>query len=452
MRATPVVLALGLLLAAPATASADVIFDPADADDLAAVLAEAYTDQDVCYGWQVTVNDVASISESVGSNFGAGKPVTSGTCQATVEFTATITYTSESSESEDSASYGVTSNPPGVTQTDLDALGLDFDALTGEDPDVVIGKAVTALPLLAADEGIAQPLSAAPETATAPADAQLTDDPGSDWWRGRGGMVIWALVLMAASGVLIWAVLKTSRRRPSRKAAAVEVPSHVPDSLVTDSTWAKPEQTGPEQARPEQAGPEHDTASVAEPPTEPFPASRTTSDAVAAPVVAEPPTEPFPAAGPAERKAEETEAGERKAEEPESAGPGDAKPGSESAEPGDAKPEPKVAESGATGSSAEAPSADGLEAAQPQPAEPGSNASSPEAPTPEAAAEPAEAQKPTSTPEQRKPTPTSPADPAAPTDLPNTTNPTQPAKSTVDEKPGTPEQARPAPSDQKDKE
>lgn len=268
MRAAPVLLAAGLLLAAPGTASADVIFDPADADELAAVLAEAYTDQDVCYGWHVTVNDVASVSDSVGSNFGAGTPVTSGTCQTTVEFTATITYTSESSEAEDSASYDVSSQPAGVTRMDLDALGIDFDDLTGEDPDVVVGKAVTALPLLAADADLATPISAAPETGTAPADAQLTDDPGSDWWRDRGGMVIWALILMAASGVLVWAVLRTNRRRPATVAPAP--PLYVPD--------------------------------VVEPPTEPFPAAQPTEPAPTP--VTEPTTTP-----PAESTVDESNSG-----------------------------------------------------------------------------------------------------------------------------------------------
>ncbi|TDV54085.1 hypothetical protein [Actinophytocola oryzae] len=209
-------LAVPLLLAAPARASADVIFDPADADELAASLAEAYADQGVCYGWQVDVQDVSTSDTSIGSNFGANKPVTSGSCKARVEFTATITYTSESSESEDSASYDVSSNPAGVTRDDLDALGIDFDGLTGEDPDVAIGKAVTALPLLAADKGVGKPIAAAPETGAEPADAQLTDDPGSDWWRGQGGMLLWGLGILLAAGVFVWWVLKTNRpRKPS---------------------------------------------------------------------------------------------------------------------------------------------------------------------------------------------------------------------------------------------
>jgi hypothetical protein len=279
VRIAPVLLvAAGLLLAAPATASADVIFDPADADDLAAVLAEAYTDQNVCYGWRVLVNDpISGVSDSVGSNFGAGKLVTSGSCQATVLFTAYITYTSESSEAEDSSSYDVTSNPPGVTRASLDDLGIDFGGLTGEDPDVAIGQAVTALPLLAADAGIAKPIEAAPATGEAPADAQLTDNPGSDWWRNQGGMVMWAAIVMVAGAVFAWWVLRTERRRrPRRRPAYGNTPAPyqplAPEDLGLPADGSKGEP--PTEELPVQEPP------APEPPTEELP--------VQEPVVAEP--------------------------------------------------------------------------------------------------------------------------------------------------------------------
>lgn len=213
MRVAPFALAAALLLVAPGSASADVIFDPADADELAAVLTEATQTQNVCYGWHVTVNDVGAVSESTGSNYGAGQRVMTDTCQTTVEFVADITYTSESSESEDSATHYIMSSSDRPTTADLDALGIDFDELTGENPDVVIAKAVTALPLLVADAGMAQAIEASPETGTAPADAQLTDDPGSDWWRGNGTTLLWAGILMAAGALFAWWVLRTNRKR-----------------------------------------------------------------------------------------------------------------------------------------------------------------------------------------------------------------------------------------------
>lgn len=230
MRVAPFALAAALLLAAPGSASADVIFDPADADELAAVLAEATQTQNVCYGWHVTVNDVGVVSESTGSNRGVGQRVD---CPTYVEFVADITYTSESSESEDSATHYIMSSSDRPSTADLNALGIDFDELTGENPDVVIAKAVTALPLLAADAGMAQAIEAAPETGAAPADAQLTDDPDSDWWRANGGTLTWALILLAASGVFAWWVLRSNRkRRRPVEAAPVEVREEPPTEEI----------------------------------------------------------------------------------------------------------------------------------------------------------------------------------------------------------------------------
>ncbi len=321
MKRLAVALVLPLLLAAPGTAAADVIFDPADADDLAATLAEAYTDQGVCYGWHVTVDNVGSPQESVGSNFGAGKTVSSGSCAKKVEFTANITYTSESSESEDSASYDVSSTPAGVGRDDLDALDIDFDGLTGEDPDVAIGKAVTALPLLAADKGLAKALAASPDTASAPADAQLTDDPGSDWWRERGGMLLWGVGLMLAGGVFVWWVLRTNR--PHRR------PSHV-QPVPDDLSSLEPLPYEPPAEPPVEQAEEPPAAPPVEPPAPPGP-----------PIYAPPPPGP-PLSGP---PAEETEPGPDAEPAPKTEAA--AKPEAESASGSDAAPAPEPDEQAA---------------------------------------------------------------------------------------------------------
>lgn len=264
-----VALVLPLLLAAPGTATADVIFDPADADDLAATLADAYTQQNVCYGWDVTVDNVGMTESVVGSNFGAGKSISSGDCDKSVEFQATITYTSESSESEDSASYDVTSNPTGVTRDDLDSLGIDFDGLTGEDPDVPIGKAIVALPLLAADAGLADPIVATPDTAEPAADAQLTDDPGSDFWRDRGGMLLWGIGLLIAGGLFLWWVLRS--RRPLYSVEEEDTDSFdVPDSVPAE--WEE-RRTPEPPTEPFEAQSQESTASTPEPEPEPEPST-----------------------------------------------------------------------------------------------------------------------------------------------------------------------------------
>lgn len=256
MKRLAVALAFLTLLATPGTATADVIFDPADADELAASLDEAYTDQKVCYGWEVTVNDVVTTDHSVGSNFGAGKEVNSDQCDKSVEFHATINYTSESSESEDSASFDVTSNPPAVSRDDLIALDIDMDGLTGEDPDIPIGKAVLALPLLAADKGLARPIAATPDSATPQADAQLTDDPGSDWWRGQGATLLWGIGFLLAGGLFAWWIVYTNRRgrHPIRRATPVSVPDSVP-----------PEWTQPPRRRAPRRTPQRPSTPVAEP-------------------------------------------------------------------------------------------------------------------------------------------------------------------------------------------
>jgi hypothetical protein len=219
--------------------------------------------------------------DSIGSNLGAGVPIGSS-CAKQVQLTARITYTSESSESEDSASYDVTSSPGGPTRADLDALDLDWDGLTGEDPDVVIGKAVTALPLLAADKGMAKPIAAAPETGAAPADAQLTDDPGSDWWRDNGGAVLWGVGLILGGGLFAWWVLKVNRarQRPRPEAVPVYVPDTVPEDFYespVDPDLApaekpippNPAATEPEPAatepEPEEQKPEQPDSSTATP-------------------------------------------------------------------------------------------------------------------------------------------------------------------------------------------
>ncbi len=328
MRAVPVVLAAAaLLLAAPGAASADVIFDPADADELAATLAEATAAQNVCYGWDVQVDDpVSGTSSSVGSDRGAGVPVDDSSCAEWVRFDANITYTSESSESEDSASYDVSSSSGGPGRTDLDALGLDFGGLTGEDPDVVIGKAVAALPLLAADKGLADPIEATPETGAAPADAQPTGSPGSDWWRNNGGMVMWGVGLLLAAGVFAWWVLRSSRSRPKPVRSA---PSpHVPDTVPAE--FYQQYDQGPASAE----GTPPRTGTPSEPVTEPF------TRPIARPV---PPPEGAPPAPAGERSAGPTPpsapgAGPRPESAP-SPAPGSA--GTEQAPPSGADPAPR---------------------------------------------------------------------------------------------------------------
>ncbi|MGH3978484.1 MAG: hypothetical protein ACRDRZ_05720, partial [Pseudonocardiaceae bacterium] len=217
-RATAVVAAAAvLLLAAAPPAAADVVLDPADAEDLAGTLADATAAQGVCYGWTVRVDDQGTGSDSgtsTGSNFGPGVSLASrsGSCPRQVEFVAAITYTSESSESEDSVSFQVTSTTPGRPDpgalTDLGII--DDDSLAGDAVDAAVARAVTALPQLAADAGLAPPLVATPRTSAPPDVGSLSDDPGSDYLRRAGGLLAFGLVLLVGGLAFGGVALATS--------------------------------------------------------------------------------------------------------------------------------------------------------------------------------------------------------------------------------------------------
>lgn len=246
--------ATGLLWAAPGTASADVIFDPADADELAGTLAEAYEAQRVCYGWEISVDDeVNGLSQSVGSNFGAGNSILGAAqpdCKATVVLQANVSWTAETSESEDSATYSIySSDPNGPTTDDLDDLDvISTDGLVGETVDVDVYKAVAALPLLAADKGIAEPIAATPAADTAPGDAQATNSPGSDFWRDSGMLILWgSLILLAGVAFAVFAIKAPRQFAPTRRHVE-PVPPYVPPE------WGPPPDSDDTGQNPPDAG------------------------------------------------------------------------------------------------------------------------------------------------------------------------------------------------------
>lgn len=254
------------LTAAPGTASADVVFDPVDARDLAETLAEASRAQGVCYGWNVAIDDQwagVDTGVSAGSNFGAGLDVNEAPgaagCQTTVEFNASILYTSESSESEDSASYEVVSAPRGPTTEDLDDLEIvDEDGLIGDDVDVVVSKAVSALPQLAADAGAARPIQATRAPVAEAGDSRLTDSPGSDFWRRAGNFLLWgSLLLLAGIAFAIYAVRSSKRRGPRLRS--------MPAPIGPPAEQIPPERSYEQYPPPDQPPPPQD------PPTDPPP-------------------------------------------------------------------------------------------------------------------------------------------------------------------------------------
>ena len=203
-----VVLGLGLVLLAPAApAGAVPILDPLDAQELVQELAEATAVQGICYGWRVAVSDDSGTftGTDVGSSRGVGVPAEGDrACPRFVVFRADLHYTSESSESEDSASFHVFANVGGgPDDRDLRRAGVTEDSLLGSKDDLGLINAVQALPALVAERRLAPPVAADATEGTIPATDRATNRPGSDWTRSYGEFLGIAAVLFF--GGLGWA-------------------------------------------------------------------------------------------------------------------------------------------------------------------------------------------------------------------------------------------------------
>lgn len=200
------------LVALPARAQ-DPVLDDASREELAAQLAEATEVQGVCYGYSLSVTD-----ESGGgwggtyttSSLGAGVlPEGDPRCPRTVVLHAWLEYTSDWSESYDSASWQVVSDLAGPRTEDLGRLGLRADDLTDDGAsERTLVAAVLALPVLTADAGLAPAVTEDPSSLpAAPADARATDRPGGDWLRENGTALAVLLGLMV--GAAVWASTTT---------------------------------------------------------------------------------------------------------------------------------------------------------------------------------------------------------------------------------------------------
>jgi hypothetical protein len=195
------------LLLGPAAAAAQEqisIMEPADQAELAQSLADAQAVQDVCYGFQVTLNGTPS---DVGSSTsGPGRPLSPGECERWAIFTAAVEWTCDSCEAEDSARFDVESNlPDPPTRQDVVDLGYTESDLIGEEDDVTLFEMAGALPLLVAQRG-----NAAPVPFEAPTDVPAADrpegSPGSDFLRTRWPVLLLCVGLIALGpGYLLFA-------------------------------------------------------------------------------------------------------------------------------------------------------------------------------------------------------------------------------------------------------
>lgn len=221
LAAAPTLAAL-LVVAAPAHAG---ILAPQDAAELAQTLAEAQDDQGVCYGWNVTNNfsDTPDVGSSTGGPGVALVPVQRSCPRGAVVLVGDIDYSCDSCEASDSASVGISSSlrdPP--TVEDLEGLGLDAGALTGEDDDTTLVNMVNALPLLVADRGNAPYVAYEPAT-TVPAADRATDKPGSDLLRDSWlGLLFFGALVLAGPGFLLY------KRSQLAKPAASSPPGEPP--------------------------------------------------------------------------------------------------------------------------------------------------------------------------------------------------------------------------------
>ena len=206
-RAARIAVLVAVLVLGPASAAGAVpILDPADAEELAAQLAEATRVQGICYGWYVNVWDegAGTSRADIGSSRGVGQPAEHQSCPRFLVFRADLRYTPESSESEDSATFYVFGNVTGgPDDRDLRRLGVSESALVGNDDDLALINAVQALPALVAERRLAGVVPAEPTEGTIPAADRPTNTPGSDWTRSYGHFVLLSAVLVL--GGLGWA-------------------------------------------------------------------------------------------------------------------------------------------------------------------------------------------------------------------------------------------------------
>ncbi len=201
---TAAFVAATLFVAGAGPASALPILESVDAIELAQELSEATETQGICYGWNVTVSDATGVYAGIdmGSSRGVGVPARA--CDKWMVFEAFLTFTSESSETEDSATFRVSSNVIGAPQEqDLRVVGIDGAALLGENDDLAIVNATRALPVLAAERGLAPPLVLERNTDDIPAVDRPSPGTGSDWTRNYGDPLLLSILFII--GGLTWA-------------------------------------------------------------------------------------------------------------------------------------------------------------------------------------------------------------------------------------------------------
>jgi hypothetical protein len=227
-------LGLGLLLgplsagaAAQLPGGIQPFFEPPDAQRLASELAQARERQGICYGWVIRVIGAGEDASEVGSNAGPGTRVqeaTDATCERWVEAEVSISFTDESSEAEDAAAVVISTSPSLNWQPDWNDLGISQADLLGDRNYAAVSNLVAGLPLLAAQDGVAdsvEPATAANASAPPASDAPF-GSPGSDLLRELGpGLAFFGVLGLFGIGWFVVEMVK-QRRRPRAASGAPE--------------------------------------------------------------------------------------------------------------------------------------------------------------------------------------------------------------------------------------
>jgi hypothetical protein len=191
---------------APPRTSAGPILAASDANDLAQNLNDATSTQGVCYGWDITVRDFGSGPSGTdsGSSLDPSSNQPALQCKKYAVLTASVTYESDSSDLDDSVSWGVESNLPNPpTISDLKNLGVGGGGLLNDNNDTALVNTVQALPLIVSSKGEAPavPADLTPKPASSP--DHPTNKPGADWLRQNTFLFVLALIVLGGGAYLV---------------------------------------------------------------------------------------------------------------------------------------------------------------------------------------------------------------------------------------------------------
>ena len=146
-----------------APAGALPVLEAADANELAQALADATEDQDVCYGWEVTVYDYGGSGDGIdeGSSLGVGPhaPTPPSAPGGSSSRRRSPTPARRRSRRTRPASPSARTSPAPRRRRDLRDNGDHEGALLGNNDDQAVANATLLLPALMAEKGLAEPIS-----------------------------------------------------------------------------------------------------------------------------------------------------------------------------------------------------------------------------------------------------------------------------------------------------